>query len=134
MWRITMWSVIVAVLLTSAGWLYYGLKREARREEHYKQEQALLRAQHKEDLEAISALSAGLGAMREGYESLDKDRGRLNRELQRVKKDAESNRYLSEPVPSGVRDVLKNSQCLQLPGSCNPDKAVSSGVPGDTND
>jgi type VI protein secretion system component VasK len=64
MWRITMWSVIVAVLLTSAGWLYYGLKREARREEHYKQEQALLRAQHKEDLEAISALSAGLGRVR----------------------------------------------------------------------
>lgn len=129
-----MWSVIVAVLLTSAGWIYYGLKREGAREEHYKQEQALYRRQHLEDLEAISALSTGMDAMRQGYEALDKDRGRLNRELQRVKKDAESARYLNEPVPSGVRDVLKNSQCLQLPGSCNADKAVSSGVPGDTND
>lgn len=127
-----MWAVIITALLTSAAWIYVGLKREGAIEERYKQEQALYRAQHKEDLEAISALSTAVGAMKEGYETLERDRGRLNKELQKVKKDAEAARYLGEPVPDGVRGVLKNSRCLQVPGSCRADEQHGSGVPGDT--
>jgi len=129
--RVAMWSVIIAVLLTSSGWIYYGLKREGKIEEKYKQEQVLMRKQHMEDLEAISALSTGMDAMRQGYETLDKDRSRLNRQLARAMKDEESRRYLSQPIPVGVRVVLKDSQCLQLPGSCKSGEAISSGVPGD---
>lgn len=130
-WRVGMWAAIITALLTSAAWIYVGLKREGAIEERYRQEQALYRAQHKEDLEAIAALSTAIGAMKEGYETLERDRGRLNKELQKVKKDAEAARYLGQPVPNGVRDVLKNSHCLQVPGSCGANEPNGSGVPGD---
>lgn len=134
MWRVTMWAVLITFLLTVGGMLWWGVKREAAREERFLAEQALYRKQHMEDLEAISALSSGLGAMKEGYDTLSKDRGRLNRQLERIKKDEATRVYLSQPVPDGVRDVLKDSQCLQLPGSCKPDQAYDSGVPGDKHD
>lgn len=133
-WRVTMWAVLITFLLTAGGMLWWGIKREAAREERFLAEQALYRKQHAEDLEAISALSSGLGAMRDGYETLSKDRSRLNRQLERIKKDEATRVYLSQPVPDGLRNVLKNSECLQLPGSCKPDQTYDSGVPGDKHD
>ncbi len=128
-----MWTALVVFLVTSAGWMYYGLKREGAIEEKYRGQIVQMRNQHREDLEAISALSSSLDVMRQGYEYLDKERGRVDRELQKAKRDAAVVRYLAQPVPSGMQSVYKDRHCLQLPGSCKPDETVASGVPGDSN-
>lgn len=117
--RLYMYTALIVFLVTTAGWWYYGVKREVAIRADYDKRIERMYAQHREDLEAISALSVGMAALKDGFDMLSKDRKYLDRRLDELKKKDEASRtYLAQPVPSGVQSAAKGSHCLQVPGSC----------------
>lgn len=130
-----MWTVLIAVVLTSVGWVWYGVKREATMRATYRTQIELLERHNRELLKTVDVMVDATDIMRQGYEASAKDALTMRRELDELKRmDGISRAYLKRPVPDGVQSVLKNSRCLQMPGSCLPDKPHSSGVPGDTHE
>lgn len=121
--RFTMILAVVVFLVTSAAWWYFSTKKVLEIRADYDKRMEGLLAQHREDLEALSALSQGMQAMKDGFEALDKDRRYTSKKLEELrKKDEAARNYLAQPVPDGVQSLAKGSHCLQVPGSCDPDK------------